>query len=64
MLAILAMMQKNVDKKFWAKAANTAMYTTNRTETSTVKGKTLYALLENFKNLEFIFRLSVCYIPK
>jgi len=33
---------KNLDKKFWAEAANMAVYIINRTGTSSIKGKTPY----------------------
>lgn len=60
---------KNLDKKFWAEAANTAVYIINRTGTSTVKGKTPYELWKSksfdIKNLKFQFGSEVwVLVPK
>ena len=43
------LVSRNLNKKFWAEAANTAVYALNRTGTSTEKEKTPYELWFNKK---------------
>lgn len=63
------MAAKNLDKKFWAEAANTAVYIINRSGTSTINGKTPYQLWNSkefdLKNLKIPFGAEVWFhIPK
>lgn len=63
------LIEKNLDKKFWAEASNTTVYIINRTGTSSVKGKTPYELWKNkifdVRNLKFTFGSEVwVLIPK
>ena len=59
---------RNMSKRFWAEALNTAVYVLNRTGTSSVKGKTPYELLFNKKPaiqyLKVFGSIAYTHVPK
>lgn len=62
------LLAKGMDKSFWGEAVNTAVYTLNRTGTSTIENKTPYEIWynqrENIKNLQVFGTEAYVHIPK